>query len=132
MRGQDPNGELYDARFSTKELHSRMPLVPMPARVKLFYACDQLHSSRVVTFLSVHTVTPSEHERHKEHDISSLETMFLAGERSDTNTIDHYIKMLGVNCVDHWCAVTAFVRSDLCDQLCVISPCDQLYATSYI
>jgi propionyl-CoA synthetase len=39
---------------------------------------------------------------HKEHDLSSLQTMFLAGERSDTNTVDHYIKLLGVNCVDHW------------------------------
>jgi hypothetical protein len=37
-------------------LHSRMPLVPTPARLKLLYACVQWHSSRVSTFLPVHTL----------------------------------------------------------------------------
>jgi hypothetical protein len=31
----------YGARFSTRNLHSRMPLVPTPARLKLLHACDQ-------------------------------------------------------------------------------------------
>jgi hypothetical protein len=33
--------------FSDGNLHSRMPLVPMPARLKRCHACDQWHSSRV-------------------------------------------------------------------------------------
>jgi hypothetical protein len=41
----------YGARFDGK-LHSRMPLVPTPARLKLLQACDQWHSSRVSPFLT--------------------------------------------------------------------------------
>jgi SAM-dependent methyltransferase len=33
--------------FLERKLHSRMPLVPTPARVKLEHACDQCHSSLV-------------------------------------------------------------------------------------
>jgi hypothetical protein len=35
--------------FLTKVLHSRMPLVPTPARLKLLHACAQWQSSRVST-----------------------------------------------------------------------------------
>jgi hypothetical protein len=35
--------------FSDRILHSRMPLAPTPARLKLLHACDQWHSSRVFT-----------------------------------------------------------------------------------
>jgi hypothetical protein len=42
--------------FFGRNLHSRMPLDPMPARLtarlKLLHACDQWHSSRVSTFLT--------------------------------------------------------------------------------
>jgi hypothetical protein len=43
-----------DARcaFSDRKLHPRMPLVPTPARLKLLHACDQCHSSRVITPLT--------------------------------------------------------------------------------
>jgi hypothetical protein len=55
----------YGVRFSNSgsgKLHSRMPLVHTharcntPARLKLEHACAQYHSSRVATFLPVHTV----------------------------------------------------------------------------
>jgi hypothetical protein len=37
-----------------RNLHSRMPLVPTPLlRLKLLYACNQWHCSRVSTFLPV-------------------------------------------------------------------------------
>ena len=39
----------YGAWVSSWILHSRMPLVPTPARLKLLHACDQWHSSRVST-----------------------------------------------------------------------------------
>jgi hypothetical protein len=42
--------------FFRQPLRSRMPLVPTPARLKLLQACDQWHSSRVVTLLLVDTV----------------------------------------------------------------------------
>jgi hypothetical protein len=38
--------------FFDRNLHSRMPLVPTPARLKLLQACDQWHSSRLSTFLT--------------------------------------------------------------------------------
>jgi hypothetical protein len=38
--------------FFDRNLHSRMPLVPTPARLKLLHACNQWHSSRVSTFLT--------------------------------------------------------------------------------
>jgi hypothetical protein len=38
--------------FFGRNLHSRMPLVPTPARLKLLHACDQWHSSRKFTFLT--------------------------------------------------------------------------------
>jgi Zn-dependent M16 (insulinase) family peptidase len=37
-------------------LHSRMPLVPTPARSKVLHACDQWDSSGDSTFLPVHAV----------------------------------------------------------------------------
>jgi hypothetical protein len=40
-------------RVFDRNLHSRMPLVPTPARLK---RCDKWHSSRVSTFLPVRTV----------------------------------------------------------------------------
>jgi hypothetical protein len=42
--------------FCDRNLHSRMPLVPAPARLKLLHARDQCRSSRVATFLPVGTV----------------------------------------------------------------------------
>jgi hypothetical protein len=38
--------------FSDRNLHSRMPLVPTPARLKRVHACGQCHSSRVFTPLT--------------------------------------------------------------------------------
>jgi hypothetical protein len=38
--------------FGRNVLHSRIPLVPTPARLKLLHACYQWHSSRVSTFLT--------------------------------------------------------------------------------
>jgi hypothetical protein len=38
--------------FFDRKLHSRMPLVPTPARLKLLHACDQCHSTRVFTPLT--------------------------------------------------------------------------------
>jgi hypothetical protein len=35
--------------FFDRNLHSRIPMVPTPARLKLLHACDQCHSSRVPT-----------------------------------------------------------------------------------
>jgi hypothetical protein len=43
--------EVYGSFFPT-DLHSRMPLVPKPARLKLVIACDQWHASRVSTFFT--------------------------------------------------------------------------------
>jgi hypothetical protein len=34
---------------SDRSVHSRIPLVPMPARLKLLHACDHWHSSRMFT-----------------------------------------------------------------------------------
>jgi hypothetical protein len=42
--------------FFDRKLHSRMPLVPTSARLKLLHACDQWNSSRVVAPLPVGTV----------------------------------------------------------------------------
>jgi hypothetical protein len=43
--------------FSDRKLHSGMPLSCTPLiRLKRCHACDQWHSSRVFTFLPVHTV----------------------------------------------------------------------------
>jgi hypothetical protein len=42
--------------FFDRNLHSRMPLVPTPARLKLEQARDQWHFSRMFTFLPVHIV----------------------------------------------------------------------------
>jgi hypothetical protein len=36
----------YGARFFDRYVHSRMPLVPTPARLKLLHVCNQCHSSR--------------------------------------------------------------------------------------
>jgi hypothetical protein len=39
---------VYGARFSDRNLHSKMPLVPMRLlRLKLLHACDHWHASRV-------------------------------------------------------------------------------------
>jgi hypothetical protein len=38
--------------FSDRNVHARMPLIPTQDRLKLLYACDQWHSSRVYTFLT--------------------------------------------------------------------------------
>jgi hypothetical protein len=53
-----PGGCSFAVRceFFGRNPHSRMPLVPTPARLKLWQACDQWHSSRVSTLLTVHTV----------------------------------------------------------------------------
>jgi hypothetical protein len=49
--------QLHGARFFGRILHSRMPLDPTPARLKLLQACDQWHSSRRgSTVLPVDTV----------------------------------------------------------------------------
>jgi hypothetical protein len=42
--------------FSNKILHSRMPLDPTHVRLKLLHACDQWHSSRAYTALTVITI----------------------------------------------------------------------------
>jgi hypothetical protein len=42
----------YGARFAGRNLHSRMPLVPTPARLNLLHACDHWHSSRMCTPLT--------------------------------------------------------------------------------
>jgi propionyl-CoA synthetase len=41
-------------------------------------------------------------ERLREHDISSLATLFLAGERCDPDTLHWAERMLGVPVIDHW------------------------------
>lgn len=38
----------------------------------------------------------------KDHDISSLETLFVAGERADPNTVEHFAETLGISIVDNW------------------------------
>ena len=38
----------------------------------------------------------------KEYDLSSLETLFLAGERSDPDTLEWAERHLGVPVIDHW------------------------------
>jgi propionyl-CoA synthetase len=38
----------------------------------------------------------------KNHDISTLRGIFLAGERADPGTIDAYAEKLGVNMIDNW------------------------------
>ena len=38
----------------------------------------------------------------KQHDITSLRTMFVAGERADPDTVSHFQRLLGVPVVDHW------------------------------
>jgi hypothetical protein len=49
----DPLGvEAVRCVFFGRNLHSRMPLVPTPARLKLLQACDQWHSSRMSNFLT--------------------------------------------------------------------------------
>jgi hypothetical protein len=40
---------VYGVRFFDRKFHSRMSLVPTPARLTLMHACDQQHSSRVFT-----------------------------------------------------------------------------------
>jgi hypothetical protein len=44
---------LVRCAFSDRNLHSMMPLVPTPARLKLLHACVQWHSFRVFTPLTV-------------------------------------------------------------------------------
>jgi propionyl-CoA synthetase len=41
-------------------------------------------------------------EKLRDHDISSLRTLFLAGERSDPDTIEWAQQILGVPVIDHW------------------------------
>ena len=38
----------------------------------------------------------------KQHDTTSLRTMFVAGERADPDTVSHFQRLLGVPVVDHW------------------------------
>lgn len=38
----------------------------------------------------------------RQHDITSLRALFLAGERSDTDSITHYSRVLGVPVIDNW------------------------------
>ena len=38
----------------------------------------------------------------KLHDISSLRTLFVAGERADPDTVEHFHRSLGVPVVDNW------------------------------
>ena len=42
-----PGCECCAVRIFDRNLQSRVPLVPTPARLKLLHACDQWHSSRV-------------------------------------------------------------------------------------
>jgi propionyl-CoA synthetase len=37
-----------------------------------------------------------------QHDISSMRTMFVAGERADPDTVTHFEQLVGVPVVDHW------------------------------
>ena len=37
-----------------------------------------------------------------QHDISSMRTMFVAGERADPDTVAHFEELVGVPVVDHW------------------------------
>jgi propionyl-CoA synthetase len=41
-------------------------------------------------------------ELMSQHDISSMRTMFVAGERADPDTVAHYEELLNVPVVDHW------------------------------
>ena len=41
-------------------------------------------------------------ELMKQHDISSMRTMFVAGERADPDTVAHFEQLVGVPVVDHW------------------------------
>jgi hypothetical protein len=50
--GTFPYAKGVRCAFSDGNLHSRMPLVPTPARLKLLQACDQWHSSRKFTPLT--------------------------------------------------------------------------------
>jgi hypothetical protein len=50
--GREDEGEKVRCAFSDRNLHSRMPLDPTHARLKLLHACDQWHSSRVFTPLT--------------------------------------------------------------------------------
>lgn len=36
------------------------------------------------------------------HDLSSLRALFVAGERADPDTVQHFEKVLGIPVVDHW------------------------------
>ncbi|KAI9026031.1 hypothetical protein DFJ74DRAFT_663050 [Hyaloraphidium curvatum] len=38
----------------------------------------------------------------RQHDISSLKVMFVAGERCDTDTANHFAQLLGVPVIDNW------------------------------
>jgi HrpA-like RNA helicase len=51
--------------FFDRNLHSRMPLVPTPACLKLLHACDQWHSSRVVAHLPIDNNFSSWNLKHK-------------------------------------------------------------------
>lgn len=44
----------------------------------------------------------SKGELCRQHNLSSLETLFLAGERSDTNTVNWAGNLLNVPVIDHW------------------------------
>jgi hypothetical protein len=58
---------LVRCAFFDRDLHSRMPLVSIPARLKLLHAFDQWHSSRVVTILPVDTV----------HSVQTLKVLLM-------------------------------------------------------
>jgi hypothetical protein len=55
IRYRTSGGQAFAARcaFSDRILHSRLPLDPTHVRLKLFHACDQWHSSRQCTALTV-------------------------------------------------------------------------------
>jgi hypothetical protein len=85
--------------FSDRDLHSRMPLVPTPARLKLEHACDQWHFSPVSTsYRSNRKFRPNTEGKHdvleRYADVVAASANFMAdfarGGRAGNATHYHY------------------------------------------
>jgi hypothetical protein len=98
-------GHLQAARcaFFDRTLHSRMPLVPTPARLKRCHACDQWHSSRVSTILPVHTVNCVQTLKAK----PVRSDRFLCGRRGAGPSAGSLPLPLATEPLEAWCGQSA-------------------------
>jgi propionyl-CoA synthetase len=87
----------------TTVLYEGKPVTPNPGA---FWRIVEEHKASIVFTAPTALRAVNREDPHghflRQHDIDSLKVMFVAGERCDTDTANHFAQLLGVPVIDNW------------------------------